>query len=120
MFMQCWLLVEGYWSTELSNAILQCSHHGLSVDEASKRLTEYGPNKLPESTRNPILVFLGYMWNPLAWSMEIAAIISICLLDYADFALIVALLIVNSVISYYEESNADKAIKVIILIVFPV
>lgn len=44
--------------------------------------------------------------------MEAAAIISICLLDYADFALIVALLLVNSVISYVEESNADKAIKV--------
>lgn len=44
--------------------------------------------------------------------LQIAAIIAIALLDYADFALIVALLIVNSVISYIEESNADKAIKV--------
>ncbi len=86
--------------------------HGLTEDEATKRLAEYGPNKLPESTRNPILVFLGYMWNPLSWAMEVAAIIAIALLDYADFALIVALLLVNATISYVEESNADKAIKV--------
>jgi hypothetical protein len=33
-------------------------------------------------------------------------------LDYADFALIVALLLVNATISFIEESNADKAIKV--------
>eukprot|EP00195_Chlamydomonas_chlamydogama_P015211 CAMPEP_0202890410 /NCGR_PEP_ID=MMETSP1392-20130828/817_1 /ASSEMBLY_ACC=CAM_ASM_000868 /TAXON_ID=225041 /ORGANISM="Chlamydomonas chlamydogama, Strain SAG 11-48b" /LENGTH=1114 /DNA_ID=CAMNT_0049573971 /DNA_START=250 /DNA_END=3594 /DNA_ORIENTATION=+ len=92
-------------------SILQTSHHGLTAAEAQKRYDEYGPNKLPESTRNPLWVFLGYMWNPLAWAMEIAAIISIALLDYADFALIVALLLVNSVISYVEESNADKAIK---------
>eukprot|EP00197_Chlamydomonas_leiostraca_P009511 CAMPEP_0202861326 /NCGR_PEP_ID=MMETSP1391-20130828/2763_1 /ASSEMBLY_ACC=CAM_ASM_000867 /TAXON_ID=1034604 /ORGANISM="Chlamydomonas leiostraca, Strain SAG 11-49" /LENGTH=350 /DNA_ID=CAMNT_0049540695 /DNA_START=57 /DNA_END=1106 /DNA_ORIENTATION=- len=91
--------------------ILQASTHGLSTEEAQKRLAEYGPNKLPESSRSPILVFLGYMWNPLAWAMEVAAIISIALLDYADFALIVALLIVNAVISFVEESNADKAIK---------
>ncbi|KAL6757306.1 hypothetical protein V8C86DRAFT_2626506 [Haematococcus lacustris] len=91
--------------------ILQATVHGLTADEAAKRLIEYGPNKLPESTRNPVLVFLGYLWNPLSWAMEVAAIISIALLDYADFALIVALLIVNASISYVEESNADKAIK---------
>jgi H+-transporting ATPase len=44
--------------------------------------------------------------------MEVAAIISIALLDYADFALIVALLLTNATISYVEEANADKAIKV--------
>jgi H+-transporting ATPase len=44
--------------------------------------------------------------------MEVAAIVSIALLDYADFALILALLLVNATISYVEESNADTAIKV--------
>jgi H+-transporting ATPase len=70
----------------------------LTSAEVEKRLAEYGPNKLPESSRNPILVYLGYMWNPLSWAMEIAAILAIILLDYADFALIVALLILNATI----------------------
>lgn len=43
--------------------------------------------------------------------MEVAAIVAIALLDYADFCLIVALLFLNATISYVEESNADKAIK---------
>ena len=51
------------------------------------------------------------MWNPLSWAMECAAIIAVALLDWADFALILALLITNATISYVEESNADKAIK---------
>ena len=33
------------------------------------------------------------MWNPLAWTMEAAAIIAIVLLDVPDFVLIVALLL---------------------------
>ncbi len=37
----------------------------------TKRLAEYGPNKLPEGKRNPVLVYLGYMWNPLSWAMEV-------------------------------------------------
>jgi magnesium-transporting ATPase (P-type) len=59
-----------------------------------------------------VQVYLGYLWNPLSWAMEVAAIISIALLDYADFVLIVVLLLVNATISFVEESNADKAIKV--------
>lgn len=98
-------------SNEEALKILQATVHGLTVDEAAKRLIEYGPNKLPETSRNQILVFLGYLWNPLSWAMEIAAIISIALLDYPDFALIVALLLGNATISYVEESSADKAIK---------
>lgn len=43
--------------------------------------------------------------------MEVAAIVAIALLDYADFCLIVALLFLNATISFVEESNADKAIK---------
>lgn len=43
--------------------------------------------------------------------MEVAAIIAIALLDYADFCLIIALLFLNATISFVEESNADKAIK---------
>ena len=42
-----------------SCARVQASHKGLTADEAKKRLEEYGPNKLPEEVRNPILVYLG-------------------------------------------------------------
>lgn len=98
-------------SIEEAFKILQTTEHGLSTAEAEKRLKEYGPNKLPEVSKNPILVFLGYMWNPLSWAMEAAAIIAIALLDYPDFALIVALLLLNSTISYIEEAGADAAVK---------
>lgn len=49
----------------------QVTKDGLTSAEVEKRLAEYGPNKLPESTRNPFLVYLGYMWNPLSWAMEV-------------------------------------------------
>lgn len=91
--------------------VLKVNEGGLTSDEHAKRLEEYGPNKLPESTRNPILVYLGYMWNPLSWAMECAVILAVALLDYADFCLIIALLLTNATISYVEESNADQAIK---------
>ena len=71
----------------------------------------YGPNMLPEESRNPFYVYLSYLNNPLSWAMEVAAIIAIALVDYVDFLLIVILLLTNATISYVEEANADKAIK---------
>eukprot|EP00882_Tetradesmus_deserticola_P005625 GHRQ01005921.1.p1 GENE.GHRQ01005921.1~~GHRQ01005921.1.p1 ORF type:complete len:1073 (+),score=431.52 GHRQ01005921.1:381-3599(+) len=91
--------------------LLNATAAGLSDAEATERLAEFGPNKLPETATNPVLRFLGYLWNPLSWAMEVAAILALILLDFADFALILALLLLNATISFVEESNADKAIK---------
>ena len=77
---------------------VQVTDAGLDSAEVKRRIDQYGYNKLPESTRNPFLVYLGYLWNPLSWAMEVAAILAIILLDYADFCLIIALLLVNATI----------------------
>ena len=43
--------------------------------------------------------------------MEVAFVLAVIMLDFADFALIGALLLLNATISFVEESNADRAIK---------
>ncbi|KAL0380361.1 UNVERIFIED_CONTAM: Plasma membrane ATPase 4 [Sesamum angustifolium] len=95
---------------------LQCSREGLTNSEAAKRLQVFGPNKLQEKKENKVLKFLGFMWNPLSWVMEIAAIMAIALAngqgrppDWQDFIGIIALLIINSTISFIEENNAGNA-----------
>ncbi|KAI4355804.1 hypothetical protein L6164_004543 [Bauhinia variegata] len=95
---------------------LQCTKEGLTSDEGAKRLQIFGPNKLEEKKENKVLKFLGFMWNPLSWVMESAAIMAIALAngggkppDWQDFVGIVALLIINSTISFIEENNAGNA-----------
>lgn len=95
---------------------LQCTKEGLSTEEGQKRLAIFGPNKLEEKKESKILKFLGFMWNPLSWVMESAAIMAIALAngggkppDWQDFVGIVALLIINSTISFIEENNAGNA-----------
>ncbi|XP_072074517.1 ATPase 11, plasma membrane-type-like isoform X1 [Arachis hypogaea] len=62
------------------------------------------------------LKFLGFMWNPLSWVMEAAAIMAITLAngggkppDWQDFVGIITLLVINSTISFIEENNAGNA-----------
>ncbi|XP_012454989.1 plasma membrane ATPase 4 [Gossypium raimondii] len=95
---------------------LKCTRDGLSSEEGQKRLHIFGPNKLEEKQESKVLKFLGFMWNPLSWVMEIAAIMAIALAngggkppDWQDFIGIVALLFINSTISFIEENNAGNA-----------
>ncbi|KAG7035663.1 ATPase 8, plasma membrane-type [Cucurbita argyrosperma subsp. argyrosperma] len=95
---------------------LKCTKEGLSTAEGEKRLQIFGPNKLEEKQESKFLKFLGFMWNPLSWVMECAAIMAIVLAngggrppDWQDFVGIVVLLIINSTISFIEENNAGNA-----------
>ncbi|PWA23740.1 H(+)-ATPase 9 [Artemisia annua] len=58
---------------------LKCKKEGLTSEEGKRRLGIFGPNKLEEKKESKILKFLGFMWNPLSWVMEAAAIMAICL-----------------------------------------
>ncbi|KAK2411846.1 plasma membrane ATPase [Trifolium repens] len=95
---------------------LKCSREGLTSAEGENRLQIFGPNKLEEKTESKFLKFLGFMWNPLSWVMEAAAVMAIALAngggkpaDWQDFVGIVVLLIINSTISFIEENNAGNA-----------
>ncbi|KAK9130496.1 hypothetical protein Sjap_010983 [Stephania japonica] len=95
---------------------LKCTKEGLTTEEGENRLQIFGPNKLEEKKESKLLKFLGFMWNPLSWVMEIAAIMAIALAngggkppDWQDFIGIVVLLIINSTISFIEENNAGNA-----------
>ncbi|TYI25507.1 hypothetical protein ES332_A05G055000v1 [Gossypium tomentosum] len=95
---------------------LKCTREGLTSEEGEKRLQIFGPNKLEEKEESKFLKFLGFMWNPLSWVMEAAAIMAIVLAngggkppDWPDFIGIVSLLFINSTISFIEKNNAGNA-----------
>ncbi|XP_066371382.1 plasma membrane ATPase 1-like isoform X1 [Miscanthus floridulus] len=95
---------------------LRCSRGGLTSEQAQQRLQLFGPNKLEEEEESKFLKFLGFMWNPLSWVMEAAAIMAIALAngggkppDWQDFVGIITLLLINSTISFIEENNAGNA-----------
>lgn len=97
-------------------AQLKCDRAGLASADGEQRLELFGPNKLEEKKESKLLKFLGFMWNPLSWVMEIAALMAIVLAngggkppDWQDFVGIVILLIINSTISFIEENNAGNA-----------
>ena len=90
---------------------LVTSPQGLSQAEAQQRLEQYGYNELAEETVHPLLKFLSYFWGPIPWMIEAAAILSAIVQHWADMAIILALLIVNAVVGFWEEYQAGNTIE---------
>jgi len=91
-------------------AALKATPDGLSRAEAANRLEAYGYNELAEKEENPLLRFLSYFWGPIPWMIEIAVLLSAAVGHWADFGIILVLLVANAVIGFWEEHQAGNAI----------
>ena len=83
---------------------------GLSSEEAARRLAQYGPNALEEKQVSTLRRLLGYFWGPIPWMIEVAAVLSALVQHWADFWIIVALLIFNAAVGFWQEYTAGNAV----------
>ena len=90
---------------------LNTSPDGLSQSEAEQRLTKYGLNTIQAEKVNPLLKFLSYFWGPIPWMIEIAAILSAAIQHWADFFVILFLLLFNALVGFWQEHQAASAVE---------
>ncbi len=90
---------------------LQSDLHGLSEPDAQARLDFYGANAIQEKRTSPLLKFLSYFWGPIAWMIEVAAILSAIVHHTEDLVIILVLLVFNAVVGFWQEYQAGNAIE---------
>jgi len=86
---------------------------GLAEVEVQNRLRKYGENVIEEKKENPLINLAKKFWNPSAWVLEAAAILSYVLGKYLDFYIIIALIVFNAILSFSEEQRANKALEML-------
>ena len=92
-------------------AQLGSSVSGLSATDAAQRLATNGPNELKESTGvSPLQMFLGQFKSLIVWILIAAGGISAVLGEVVDAVAILAIVVLNAVIGFYQEFNAEKSI----------
>lgn len=91
--------------------LLETSESGLSAEETAKRQREFGFNEIPEKKQSLIILFLKKFWGLTAWMLEFIIILSIFLKHYIDAYFIGALLLLNTILSFYQESKSSQAVE---------
>ena len=105
-------------STDSVLSEVKSSSHGLTADEAAKRLAENGQNKLDEPPKPTLLArFIEQFKNPMILVLIAAAAISAITgiisegkLE-ADVFIILFVVIANAVLGVYQENKAESAIE---------
>ena len=97
---------------------LGVSNEGLSSQEATKRLEQYGPNKLKEAAKPSLLQrFLNQLKDPMLIILMVAAAVSALTgmlsgeNEWAEVIIIIAVVLLNAILGVVQESKAEAAIE---------
>jgi P-type Ca2+ transporter type 2C len=104
----------GAWHTRTTDeniAELAASSSGLSAHEAGQRLEQSGPNILKEGARrSPLMMIVDQFKDLFIIILLIAAVIAGVVGDPVEAYAILAIVVLNAVIGFFQEFRAEKAI----------
>jgi P-type Ca2+ transporter type 2C len=91
--------------------LLKTSSQGLSNHEAEQRIYKYGLNELKKGeTISSLKILLNQFTSPIVWILIVAIIISLFLKENLDSIVIAAIIVLNTVLGFFQEYKAEKAI----------
>ncbi len=98
--------------TEVVQLLQADCEHGLDTQEVTRRQKEYGPNIVTAKGGIPAWKrFLIQFHQPLVYILLAAALTTALLNEWVDSSVILAVVLVNAVIGFIQESKAEKAIE---------
>ncbi|MEM2974509.1 MAG: cation-translocating P-type ATPase [Candidatus Micrarchaeia archaeon] len=93
---------------------LGTSEAGLSDKEAKQRLIKYGKNIIERKEKFlELKILINQFKSPLIFILIVAAVISFLLHEVLDAYAIVAILILNAALGFYQEYKAERAIALL-------
>ena len=95
-------------------AALDSRNAGLDEAEAERRLERYGPNALPLAARRGSLArFIDQFRSVLIYVLLASAAVTAIIGHWIDTAVIVAVVIANAVLGWFQEGRAEQALAAV-------
>jgi Ca2+-transporting ATPase len=92
--------------------VLNASPEGLTEAEIRRRLAQYGPNAIEAKKKTSKLALLfDQLKNPLVVVLVAAAAISLLAGEIVDAIVVGVVLLINTLIGFYQEYRAEEAIE---------
>jgi len=107
--------MEQAWHTleiEETFNILESNPRGLSPAEIERRLEKYGPNEIESADGvSKLEILWAQVKNPLVFVLLIAALISLVAGKMIDAVVIAVVIVVNTLIGFFQEYRAEEALQ---------
>ena len=105
---------EREWHAEPADDVLRAlgsSATGLSDREARERLATHGPNRLPQTAGpSAAALLLAQVRSPLMYALVLSAAVAAAFGEYEDAAVVLAVVVLNALIGFFQEYRAGRAI----------
>jgi H+-transporting ATPase len=93
--------------------LLAASAGGLTEQQASERLKEFGHNEVLEKKQSPALAFLSRYWGPMPWLLELTILLSYAIQHYLEAIIVFALLTINATIGFFHTRSSRHALELL-------
>ncbi len=92
-----------------NNIIQHSDANGLTKAEVLALRQQYGENRLPVEKTTPIwTILLNQVKSPLVYIILVAALVSLFAKEYGDFAIIMAVVVIDVILGFVQEYQAQK------------
>ena len=112
--------LDHFWSLPVDSLLqrLATGSSGLTTTEAKRRLRIYGPNRLDKPKRSDNLtLLLAQFKSPLILILLGAVLLSLFLNEALDAVIIIAIILLSSVLGFWQEKRAADAVRSLLAIV---
>ena len=109
-----------FWSVSTTESLgkFQTTITGLTSDEAKKRLTDFGANRLkPQRRSNAFTLLIGQFKSPIILILLFATILSLFLHNIVDASIILAIVVISGILGFWQEHSASNAVEKLLAMV---
>ncbi len=86
---------------------------GLTSEEVTRLLAEYGPNVIAEDKPNPYRLFFKKLWGPVPWMLEATLVLELIMGNDIEGMIIGFLLVFNAILGFMHQQKAQNALNML-------
>jgi Mg2+-importing ATPase len=106
-----------FWAVDLADVLRQVGTdgHGLAGDEAARRLSAQGANRVDVQRRHRGLrLLVAQFTSPIILILTAATVVSMALGDIEDGIIILAIILASGGLGFWQERNAGRAVDALL------
>jgi Mg2+-importing ATPase len=112
--------MENFWSISTDDLLgnFKVKSTGLTSEEAKKRLTDFGANRLkPQKRTDAFTLLIDQFKSPIILILLFATILSLFLHNIVDASIILTIVIISGILGFWQEHSASNAVEKLLAMV---